>query len=86
MKTSPLKITVLAVSFALAISGCDSSSGGKNLDQTAGDTTQTNSANPQIDGTDTQMTDTSATKTAPGGGVGKDGAGSAPDTASRSSH
>lgn len=79
MKTNAFKIILITGCLAFTATACNS--GGRNADQ-EGDTMMTDSANPQIDGTDTQMTDTSVTGTNPGGGAGADGRiGTAPDTA-----
>ena len=80
MKTNAFKISLAAAGLIVALGAC--SSEGRNADQ-EGDTLMTDSASPQntqLDGTDTMMTDTSATGTNPGGGAGTEGIGSSPDT------
>ncbi len=73
MKTNALKI-------AIAFTAASCNSGSRNADQ-EGDTMMTDSADPELDGTDTMNMDTSVTETAPGGGVGEGGIGSGTDTA-----
>ncbi|MGX5690737.1 hypothetical protein [Arcticibacter tournemirensis] len=78
MKTNALKIAIVSAFLAFTAASCNS--GSRNADQ-EGDTMMTDSADPEIDGTDTMNTDTSVTQTTPGGGVGEDGIGSGTDTA-----